>query len=176
MGLLDGGHGSQRLLDELLGPLVLAGEFEVDDDRAAVLRAQRALDVGDALDPLQATDDVADGLPGALTLDEHLLSRPVGEAGCLDDHVAALGLPAPPRRVVEVVLPDLAAEHGGEHDEQDPAEDGRLAVLCTPSTKARCGVPRLHVRPPASGSYGVRRLYLYTVRRCKWGKPNHASS
>ena len=168
MGGLDGGHGGERPADELLGLLIRAGELEVDDDRAAVLGGERALDVGDALDPLQASDDVPDGRgglrmlggDGALALHEHLLAGPVGEAGGLDDHVAALGLAAAPRRVVEVVLPDLAAEHGGEHDEQDPAEDGRLAVLGTPSTKARCGVARLHLRSPPSGSYGVRTTYF----------------
>ena len=34
---LDGGHGGERLLDELLDVLVRAGHREVHDDRAAVL-------------------------------------------------------------------------------------------------------------------------------------------
>ena len=44
VGGLDRGHGGERLLDELLGLLVRAGQLEVDDDRAAVLGAERALD------------------------------------------------------------------------------------------------------------------------------------
>ena len=161
MGGLGGGHGGERLLDELLGLLVGAGHLEVHDDRAAVLGGERALDLRDAVDPLEAAHDVPHGgghlrIAGALALHEHLLARLLGEAGGLDDHVAALGLAAAGRRLVEVVLADLAADDDGEDDEQDPADDGRLAVLGAPSTDARCEVLRLHRRLLRSGSYAVR--------------------
>ena len=137
-----------------------AGHLEVHDDRAAVLGdgvharggIERALDRGDALDPLQAAHDVLHGgrhlriagLDRALALHEHLLAGLVGEACGLDDHVAAHGLAVALRRLVDVVQADLAADDGGEDDEQDPAEDGRLAVLGAPSTGARCEVAGLH--------------------------------
>ena len=96
MRLLDGGDGGQRrvgdrfeLLDVGVG-LGLPGSEKVTSDRAAVLgdgvravlRVQRALDVGDALDRAEATDDVLDrggdlriiGLDRALALDEHALA------------------------------------------------------------------------------------------------------
>ena len=38
MGGLSGGHGGERLLDELLGLLVAAAQLEAHEDRAAVLR------------------------------------------------------------------------------------------------------------------------------------------
>ena len=105
--------------------------------------------VRDAVDPLEPAHDVPHGggvtrIAGALALHEHLLARLLGEAGGLDDHVAALGLAAARRRLVEIVLADLAADDDGEDDEQDPAEDGRLAVLGAPSTDARCEVAGLH--------------------------------
>ena len=83
------------------------------------------------------------GPGGALALHEHLLAGLVGEARGLDDHVAALGLAAALRRLVDLVQADPAADDGGEHDEQDPAEDGRLAVLRAPSTGACCEVAGL---------------------------------
>ena len=66
-GRLDGGHCGERLVDELLDVLVRAGDLEVHDDGAAVLRdrvdarggIERALDRGDALDPLQAGHDIS---------------------------------------------------------------------------------------------------------------------
>jgi hypothetical protein len=88
------------------------------------------------------------------------VAAPVREAGGLDDHVAALGLAAAPRRLVEVLLPDLAPEHGGEDDEQDPAEDGGLAVLGAPSTGARCEVTRVHLSLLHRDSYAVRQRSL----------------
>ncbi len=105
-----GGHGGERPLDELLDLLVRAGHLEVDDDRAAVLGdcvdagggIERALDLRDAVDLLQAPHDVLHGgrhlriagLDRALALHEHLLAGLIGEARGLDDHVAPLGLAA----------------------------------------------------------------------------------
>jgi hypothetical protein len=160
VGGLDGGHGGERLVDEPLDVLVCAGHREVHDARAAVLgdgvdasgRIERAPDLGDALDPLQAAHDVPHGvrhlrivgLDRALALHEHLLAGLVGEACSLDDHVATLGLAIARRRLVDVVLADLAAEDGSEDDEQDPAKDGRLAVLRAPSTGSRREITGLH--------------------------------
>ena len=146
---LDGGDGGERLVDELLRLRVGAGQLEAHEHRATVLGGQRGLDPGDALDPLEARRDVTHRgghlkIVRALALHEHLLAGPVGEARGRDDLLAALGLAAPPRRVVEIVLADLAADDGGEDDEQDPAEDGRLAVLGAPSTCAGCGIAGLH--------------------------------
>jgi hypothetical protein len=67
-----------------------------------------------------------------------------GEARGLDDHVAALGLAIARRRLVEVVLADLAAQDGGEDDEGDPAEDGCPTVLRAPSTGSRREIAGLH--------------------------------
>ena len=107
-------------VDELLGLLVGAGEREVHDDRAAVL--------GDGVDAVGAssglsisvtpsirsrrlttsrTAAVTAGSPDALALHEHLLAGLLGEARGLDDHVAALGLAAARRRLVELFWPIL---------------------------------------------------------------------
>ena len=64
MSGLDRGHRGERPADERLGLLIAAGQLEGDDDRAAVLGADRALDPGDALDAPQAADDV--GQPGGV--------------------------------------------------------------------------------------------------------------
>ena len=97
MGGLGGGDGRERLGDARLGLLVRAGQLEVDDDRAAVLGGDRALDAADALDPPQPRHDVLHGsapLRPVSTLHEHPLVGLLGEVGGLDDHVAALGLAA----------------------------------------------------------------------------------
>ena len=65
--LLGGGHGGERLLDELLDVLVGARHREVHHDGAAVLgdgvdpvgRVERALDLRDPVDRAQAANDVA---------------------------------------------------------------------------------------------------------------------
>jgi hypothetical protein len=106
IGLLDGGDGGERLLDELLGVLVRARHREVHDHRPTVLGEgvdtgggiERALDLGDAVDPLQPPHDIPHrcrhlriaGTDRALALHEHLLPGLLGEAGGLDEHVAAL--------------------------------------------------------------------------------------
>jgi hypothetical protein len=103
--LLGGGDGGERLVDERLDVLLGAGHREVHDDRAAVLRhrvrvrrgIERALDVGDALDLPEPAHDILHGrgdrwiagLRRALALDQHLLAGLLGEAGGIDDHVAA---------------------------------------------------------------------------------------
>jgi hypothetical protein len=171
---LDRGHGGQRLLDELLGVLVGAGHREVHHDGAAVLGdgvdagggIERALDLRDAVDLLQAPHDVLHGgghlrlagLDRALALHQHLLPGLLGEAGGLDDHVAALGLAITRRRLVEVVLADLAADRDGEDDEQDPPENGGPAVPGAPAADARCEVLTLHDGLLRRGSYAVREL------------------
>ena len=84
----------------------------------AVLRVERALDVADALDLAEATDDVLHGggdlrivgLDRALALDQDALADRLGEAGGGDDHVAALGLAVAHRRRLDVLLADLAAD------------------------------------------------------------------
>ena len=127
MGVLDGGHGGERLRRRASRACSSrAGQREVHDDRAAVLGdgvgavgASSGLSI--SVTPsirLEAADDVLDGggdlrivgLDRALALHEHLLAGLVGEARAVDDHVAALGLAAARRRVVEVVLADLAAD------------------------------------------------------------------
>ena len=97
MGGLGGGDGGERLGDARLGLLVGAGQLEVDDDRAAVLGGDRALDAADALDPPQPRHDVLHGGARSVavsTLHEHPLVGLLGEVRGLDDHVAALGLAA----------------------------------------------------------------------------------
>ena len=190
---LDGGHGGERLLDELLDLLVRAGQLEVHDDRAAVLGDVLARSAGSSGLSISVTPSIRSrrlttsrtaavtcriaGLDRALALHEHLLAGLLGEAGGLDDHVAALGLAAARRRLVEVVLADLAADDGGEDDEQDPAEDGGLAVLGAPSTGACCEVARLHLRLLRRGFVRCKKQpSLYTVRCRKWGKPNQPMS
>jgi hypothetical protein len=85
------------------------------DGGGAVGGVERAPDVRHGADAPQATHDVVHGgddlrVAGSLALHEHLLDRTVGEAG-FDDHVAALGLAAAGRRLVEIALADLAAGH-----------------------------------------------------------------
>jgi hypothetical protein len=198
VGGLHGGHGGERLLDELLDVLVRARHREVHDDRAAVpgdrvgarSGIERALDLGDALDLLQALHDIPHGgrhlrsvrRDRALALHEHLLAGLVGEPRGLDDHVAALGLAVTGGRLVEVVLPHRAAEDGRQDDEQDPAQDGCLAVVGTPSTGAGGEITGLHV-----GLLLVRTLYedrirtLYehasgVNRTTTWAEPNQPPS
>ena len=109
------------------------------------------------------------GPDGALALHEHLLARLLGEARGLDDHVAALGLAAAPRRLVEVVLADLAADTAARTTNSDPAEDGRPAVLGAPSTGTRCEVTRLHCGLLGRGSYAVRSTVLVRCTMTKGG-------
>ena len=155
--LLDGGDGCERGVGDglerllLLLRLVLPGQREGDEHRAAVLRdgvgavllVERALDVGDALDLAEAIDDVLDGggdlrtigLDRALALDQDALADLVGIVRVVDDDVVALGLAVAHLRRLEVLLADLAADHGGEDDEEDPAENGCLAVRRAPSCR-----------------------------------------
>ena len=106
----------------------------------------------------EAVDDVLDGggdlrtvgLDRALALDQHALADLVGVVRVVDDHVVALGLAVAHLRRLEVLLADLAADHGGEDDEEDPAEDGCLAVRRAPSCRRAprgCGVALWGVPP-----------------------------
>jgi hypothetical protein len=132
----------------------------VDHRRAAVggdvvgeLTRERVLDLADALRPAERVDDVADGrlelrvLDGqaVLALDEHGLGRDLGEAGGLDDLVAALGLSVAHVLVGELLLADHPAEDGREDHEGEPAEDRLLAMLRAPPAGARSEVAGLHV-------------------------------
>ena len=96
-------------------------------------------DVVDRGGELRITD-----LEPVLALDEHGLAGLVGEAGGLDDLVAALGLAVAGVLVGERLVPDHPAEHGGEDHEGEPAEDGLLAVLRAPAAGARSETLRLH--------------------------------
>jgi hypothetical protein len=160
VGLLHRGDGGERLVDELLDLLVGAAHREVHRDGPAVLgdgvepvgRVERALDLRDARDRSEPAHDVLHGrgdlrIIRALALDEHLLARLIREPGGRDEHVAPLGLAAARRRLVDLVQPDPSADDGGEHDEQDPAEDGRLAMLRAPSTGSRGEITGLIQRP-----------------------------
>ena len=101
---------------------------------APVRRVERTLDAGDTRDGGETADDVLHRggdlgvarLDRALALDEHLLAGLLGEVGRLDEHVAALGLAAAGRRLVDLVDPDPPADHGGQHDEH---HQPRIAVL-----------------------------------------------
>ena len=182
MRLLDRGDRGQRsggeLLERLhvLAGLDLGGQRErhqhgatvLGDRVRAVLRVERALDLGDAFERAEAADHILHGgghlrrigLDRALALDEHALADGVGEAGVVDDHRALLGLTVAGLGRAEVLLADVATDHGGEHDEEDPSEDGGLAVRGTPSACPRCEVSRLHawsVPAPTSPSQGVAR-------------------
>ena len=143
MRLLSGGHGGQRAVDEPLDLLVGAGDLEAHHDRVAVLGAQRRLDLGDPLDPLQAAHDVSDrgGQLRIVPLDEHPLAGLVGKARGFDEHVAALGLAVARGRRLEVVLTNAATEHGGEDDEGNPSEDRGLAVLRAPPAHSSREIP-----------------------------------
>ena len=158
------------------GGLDLGGQRERHEDGAAVLgdrvravlRVERALDVGDALEVAEAADHVLDGggdlrrigLDRALALHEHALADRVGEAGVVDDHRAALGLAVAGCSRLEVLLTDVAADHRGEDDEEDPSEDGGLAVRGTPSACACREISGLHgwsLPAPTSPPQGVAR-------------------
>ena len=189
--LLNGGDGRERLVDELLDLLVAAAQREVHGDGPAVLRdgvdpvgrVERALDLRDPRDRAESAHDVLDGrgdlrVIDALALDQHLLAGLVGETGGRDEHVAPLGLAAAGRRLVDLVQADPSADDGGEHDEQDPAEDGRLAVLRAPSTGSRGEITGLIQRPVllqgAGGTgcslpgHAARRGWQPGVSRGRW--------
>jgi hypothetical protein len=119
----------------------------------AILRVQRAVDLGDAVELPEPADHLLDrgvdlrivGLDRPLALDEHLLDDLVGIVGGLDDHLAALGLAVAGSRDVELLHADAAADGEGEDHEGEPSEDGGLAVLRAPSAGARREVAfRLH--------------------------------
>ena len=167
MSLLDRGHGGQRGVGDRLELLELRlgvglgrhreghehGAAVLGDGVRALLGVERALDVLDALDALEAVDDVLDGggdlrivgLDRALALDEHALADLLREAGVVDDHGAPLGVAVARGGVLQLVLPDLAADHGGEDDEQDPAEDRCLSMRRAPASGARREVLGLQV-------------------------------
>ena len=96
MRALRGGGRRERRVDAVGDLLVVAGDLERHDRRAAVLRdlalvaaSQRRLDVGDVARRLEAAGDVAHrggearvgGLQRAAALDEDLLGCIVGEVG-----------------------------------------------------------------------------------------------
>jgi hypothetical protein len=83
---------------------------------------------------LRPFDDIGDCslggcIPRALALHEHLLVGLLREAGGGDRLVGGAGLAVAGVLVGQHPLPDGAAEHGGEDDEGDPAEDRALAVV-----------------------------------------------
>ena len=169
---LRGGGGGERRVDAVLGDVVLALELEGDERGAAVARelARVALGVG-RLD----LDDVRRGLRGVLTtsptaalkrasriaralaLHEHLLVGLLREAGGGDRLVGGAGLAVAGVLVGQHPLPDGAAEHGGEDDEGDPAEDRALAVVGAPAARAGGEVVLLHVHHRASGARALLR-------------------
>src|SRR3954463_4161933 len=132
MSLLDRGDGGQRRVGERLEPLEvllglgLAGHRERHEHGAAILGdrvrtlagVERALDVADALDLTEATDDVLHrggdlwivGPDRALALDEDALVDLLRVAGVVDDDGAALGIAVARGRLLEVLLADVAAD------------------------------------------------------------------
>src|SRR3712207_6861685 len=77
----------------------------------------------------------------------------------VDDHLAALGLAVAHRRRLQVLLADAACDDRGENDEEQPPEDGRLAVRGTPSACARRRSEE-HTSELQSRQYLVCRLLL----------------
>ena len=172
MSLLDRGDRGERglgRLDELGLVLVGVGQAEVDDHGAAVLGdgvvaiglVQRAVDVGDAVDALEALHGVLDGrghlrivgLDRALALDQDLLADGLGEVGGLHDLHGALGLAVAHLSRRQVLLADALAGEGGEDDEEDPSEDGGLSVLRAPTSGASSQVAwGVHARQCPSGA------------------------
>jgi hypothetical protein len=151
MRALRGGGGRERRVDAIGRDVVLALQLEGHQRGAAVARelALVALRVGrlDLLDVrrgLEPGHDVVDGggeagvaaREPALALHEHLLAGLLREAGIRDGLVGSTGLAVAHVLVGEVVDADRTADHGGEDDEEDPAENRALAVLCAPATGA----------------------------------------
>ena len=188
VGGLDGGHGGERLVDELLDVLVACRRIskftttERPSLETVLARVAGSSGLSISVMPSICSRPAHDvlhggghlriaGLDRALALHEHLLAGLVGEARGLDDHVAAHGLAVALRRLVDVVQADLAADDGGEDDEQDPAEDGRLAVLRAPSTGARCEIAGLHqdLSSFKGGGEDCRAASQRGARR-KWGQ------
>ena len=167
VGLLGGRGGGERGADAVLGGVVLALELE-GDERGAVVARELALvalrvgglDLGDVRGRLEALDDVVDGGGEALVvvrdlaalgLDQYLLARLLREAGGGDRLVGALRLAVAHVLVRQHALADGAADHGGQHDEEDPSENGALPVLRAPAPGAGGEVVLLHAIHPGSG-------------------------
>ena len=123
--------------------LVVARDLERHERGAAVLGelalvalGERGLDLVDVLGGLEPCDGVLDrggerriaDLDGALALDEHLLLGGVAEVGGGDRLVGGLGLAVAVVLVGDRLLADGAGDDERDHDEGEPAEDGRLAV------------------------------------------------
>ena len=72
-------------------------------------------------------------------LDQHGLVDPLG-VGAVDDLRGAAGVADAGLPCVSVWVPDVAAEHERQHDEDDPADDRRLAVPGAPASGGCCDV------------------------------------
>src|SRR3954447_13728318 len=138
--------GGLRRVEPVLTRERVAGDLEVDERRATVLRdrpaARRRLDVHDVPRPIEPCRGIPDrgleaGIPDRqrLALDEDALAvRP--EAGVLQ---RVLGTPRLTRELigaVDLVLPERLAENCGDDHEREPSEDGLLPVLCAPVSGA----------------------------------------
>ena len=110
MSLLHGLDGGERRIDAVLGLVLVAGDVEGEQDRAAVLGdlalvalGERRLDVPHVRDGAQPCSDLTDGggdgwiggPAGPLGLHEHLLAGLVGEAGVGDARSATCDWPLP---------------------------------------------------------------------------------
>jgi len=112
-----------------------------------------ALDRAHPVDGLQAADDVLHGSGdpgltgpggGTLALHEHLLGHLLRKVGRGDHVLAALGLAVAGFGLLQIRLANAAADHRGDDDEGDPAEDRGPAVRCTPTAGTRCKVVGVH--------------------------------
>jgi hypothetical protein len=168
MRLLHGGDRGERRHGHLLQVLgvvrlVGAGQRELDEHGAPVLGGERLLDVLDARDRVEPVGHVLDGgghlravgPDRALALHQDALADLLREAGGVDHGVVTLGLAVAHLSRLQALLADVAADHGREDHEQQPADYGCRAVLRTPPACARRDVAGFHLGTPP-GSCGGR--------------------
>jgi hypothetical protein len=181
VGLLRGGGGGEGWIDPVGQRVVITRDLEGDQAGPAVVGqlalvalGERRLDLVDMRHRLEARHHVLDGgvergiadLDRALALHEHLLVRGLGEVGGGDRAVGDLGRAVAVVLVGDRALADGAAEHEGDDDEREPAEDRRLAVLGAPAARAGRDVRGLHGLK-SSGEQGEQSPESFVVRRLR---------
>ena len=168
MRLLHGGDRGERLVDELLGVLVAARHREVHDDRAAVLGDRVRAVAGSSglsisVTPLIASRRLHDVLDrgGDLGSPTPLPWMSTCSPACSGKPAAAtimsprLDSPLPAADSSIVFWPTLPPRTVARTTNDDPAEDGRLAMLRAPSTGACREVAGLHQRGAPSKGAGA---------------------
>ncbi len=135
--LLDPGHGVQDGLHPVGGGGRVALHPEGDQCVPAVLGGDRRCEVGHLAGPGDGRGELPRRRPPAVGLlrghhDE--FARPVAEAGVGQDLLGAGRVAGAVLRVRHLDHARRAADARGQDDEEKPAENGSLAMVCAPHT------------------------------------------